>query len=77
MVYPNICHYPAFIRQCKDSGLDTTITLSNSHILKMASSDFKGNFIETAINTGVLLFGEFTLKSGRLVCPPAHPYSVS
>lgn len=31
----------------------------------MASSDFKGNFIETAINTGVLLFGEFTLKSGR------------
>lgn len=31
----------------------------------MAATDFKGTFIETAINTGVLLFGEFTLKSGR------------
>lgn len=31
----------------------------------MASSDFKAHFIETAIATGVLLFGEFTLKSGR------------
>ncbi|GMK57031.1 hypothetical protein CspeluHIS016_0308710 [Cutaneotrichosporon spelunceum] len=31
----------------------------------MASTSFKDTFIETAINTGVLLFGEFTLKSGR------------
>ncbi|KAL1410850.1 orotate phosphoribosyltransferase [Vanrija albida] len=31
----------------------------------MAATDFKTHFIEAAIASGVLLFGEFTLKSGR------------
>lgn len=28
-------------------------------------ADFKTEFIEKAIDSGVLLFGDFTLKSGR------------
>lgn len=31
----------------------------------MASSDFKAHFIEETIKSGVLLFGDYTLKSGR------------
>jgi orotate phosphoribosyltransferase len=31
----------------------------------MSVTDFKTTFIEAAIASGVLLFGEFTLKSGR------------
>lgn len=33
----------------------------------MSAADFKTTFIEAAIASGVLLFGEFTLKSGRYV----------
>lgn len=32
---------------------------------KSTMADFKTTFIEKAIDSGVLLFGDFTLKSGR------------
>lgn len=33
---------------------------------------YKVEFIEAAMDKGVLLFGEFTLKSGRSVASPLH-----